>query len=235
MFSQVSVHPHLRERGGVLHPRSGRGGGVAPFPGLDGGGEFLIPGLDGGGTPSQIWTGGYPIPDLDRGGTIPGLDRGVPHPRSGGRYPRTGWGTPQSKTGWGTPTQDWIGYPPLGLDGVPPPIQVWMGYGYPVRRQSSLASTCYTKGSMPLAFMQEDFLVWFMLSFGVKGPLKLKHQWHLLRSVNYALASEATLPRESTTNIENRTQFHQMSSLIWIFTTISIFRAKSTRQTFHPH
>ena len=39
--------------------------------------------------------------------------------------------------------------PPPGLDGVhPPPI-----------RQSSIASTCYAAGGMPLAFTQEDFLV----------------------------------------------------------------------------
>ena len=40
---------------------------------------------------------------------------------------------PSTRTGWGTP---------------PPPI-----------RQSSIASTCYAAGGMPLAFTQEDFLV----------------------------------------------------------------------------
>ena len=43
------------------------------------------------------------------------------------------------------------GYPQPGLDGVPP-NQVWI-------RQSSIASTCYAAGGVPLAFTQEDFLV----------------------------------------------------------------------------
>ena len=61
--------------------------------------------------------------------------------------------------GGGTPTQVWMGGVPQGtpwpcLDGgdggytPPPPI-----------RQSSIASTCYAAGGMPLAFTQEDFLV----------------------------------------------------------------------------
>ena len=53
------------------------------------------------------------------------------------------------------------GYPPPGLDGVPP---VWMvgvpgypltrtGWGTPPPiRQNSLVSTCYAAGGMPLAF-----------------------------------------------------------------------------------
>ena len=87
--------------------------------------------------------GGYPIPGQDGGDApfpgldgrypIPGLDRGVPYPRSGQG------GTPS----WGTPHPC--------LERVPPP---------PVRRQSSIANTCYTAGGKPLAFTQEDFLVW---------------------------------------------------------------------------
>ena len=67
-----------------------------------------------GGTPSQVWTGEYPIPGLDGGYPIPGLDGGVgvPPARTGwsttppgldGVSPtRTGWGTPLTRTGWGT-------------------------------------------------------------------------------------------------------------------------------------
>ena len=52
------------------------------------------------------------------------------------------------------------GVPPCpGLDGVPHP---------PVRRQSSIASTYYVAGGMPLAFTQEDFLV--KLSLFVDSP-----------------------------------------------------------------
>ena len=49
------------------------------------------------------------------------------------------------RTGWSTP-------PPSGLDG---------GNPSPPRRQSSIASTYYAAGSMPLGCMQEDFLVSF--------------------------------------------------------------------------
>ena len=105
------------------------------------------------GTPSQVRgrVGGIPFPGPGRGwGGAPllrsrgqryqfqagwGWGRGYPflHPP-----PSAGWGTPPlSKTGWGTPIQDWMGYTPLPV----------------VRRQSS---------SMPLAFMQEDFLVYLV-------------------------------------------------------------------------
>ena len=128
--------PHPRSGWGVLHPKSGSG-------------EYPIPGLDGGGTPSQVW--------------------GVPHPRSGWGVPgvcpskvwmvggtpskvwmeylptttMTGWGiSSPTMTGWGTPHHhDWMSNPPT----------------LPIR-QNSIASTCYTVGGMPLAFMQEDFL-----------------------------------------------------------------------------
>ena len=89
----------------------------------------VSPHLNRGGTPSQVWNGGI-------GYHIPGLDKGVPHPRSGW------WGVP--------PSQDWIGYPP-------PPTST--GWGAPPIRQCRLGSTCYVKGGMPLAFMQENFLV----------------------------------------------------------------------------
>ena len=50
---------------------------------------------------------------------------------------------------------------PILPDWMPPPHRDWMGYPPPppIGRQSSIASTCYAEGSMPLAFTQEDFLV----------------------------------------------------------------------------
>ena len=71
-------------------------------PHLDWGGGVPIRILKGvGGSPSQVW----------RGGTLSQVWLvGVP------------CGTPLPRTGWGTsPTsQDWMGYPRPGLDGVPP-------------------------------------------------------------------------------------------------------------------
>ena len=82
---------------------------------------------------------GYsPQPGLDGGEGYPGY----PLARSGYPPPRPGIGYPPPRPG--------IGYPPPWLDGVPPPPQI---------RQSSIASTCYAAGGMPLAFTQEDFLV----------------------------------------------------------------------------
>ena len=108
-----------------------------PQPGLDAGG-YPIPDLEGvphhrsgqGGTPSQVWTGGYPIT---------GLDRGVSHPRSGwGGTPSQVWmvGVPHPRSGWGylgypQPGLDGEGYPITGLDRGVPPSQVWMGR-YPI-------------------------------------------------------------------------------------------------------
>ena len=59
------------------------------------------------------------------------------------------------------------GIPPRpGLDdrGTPPPI-----------RQSSIASTCYAAGGVPLAFTQEDFLVltYFLLGETFRFNTKL--------------------------------------------------------------
>ena len=100
---------------------------------------------------------GYPISGLDGGGyPISGLDGGgVPHPRSGW------WG--------GTPSQVWMvegGHPIPGLDGggyPVPPRSGWWEYPIPgldgTGVSTSIASTCYIAGGMPLAFMQEDFLV----------------------------------------------------------------------------
>ena len=111
-----------------------------------------------GGTPARSrqagGTGGYPPSDLARG-----------YPCRGGGSPTLGtpcqtWlgGTPA----WGTPPQ----VPPLDLAGgdlIYPtsgtPCQTWPG-GYPCWGVPHLGwSTCYAAVGMPLAFTQEDFLV----------------------------------------------------------------------------
>ena len=77
-----------------------------------------------------------------------------PHLREGGGVLHS-----QVRTG-GIPLQARMGgYPPPGLDGVPPLSRTGWGTPSPIGRQSSIASTCYTAGGMPLAFTQEDFLV----------------------------------------------------------------------------
>ena len=69
-----------------------------------------------------------------------------------GGYPRlqmVGGGYPHPRSGWG--------YPLLRLNGGTPQPGL---DGYPlVRRQITIVSTCYVVGDVPLAFMQEDFLV----------------------------------------------------------------------------
>ena len=75
-------------------------------------------------------------------------------------------GTPQPGLdggGYPIPGLEGGGYPIPGLDGGGVP-QVWMGGGStlgtpPPIRQNSIASTCYPAVGMPLAFTQEDFLV----------------------------------------------------------------------------
>ena len=109
-----------------------------PISGLDLGGGNPIPGPDGGYLIPGPDGGGYPI--LLMGGTpskirMGGTWDGVPHSRLDGSTPLDG----------SYPIQDWMGYPCPRLDGVPPPI--------------SKASTCYAVGGVPLAFTQEDFLV----------------------------------------------------------------------------
>ena len=93
---------------------------------------------------------GYP-PDLGLGTPLD-LDWVPPPPTDLDWVPPhgTGLGTPPGP-GPGTHPQTWTGYPP-DLDRVPPLDQVWI-------RQSSTASICYAAGGVPLAFTQEDFLV----------------------------------------------------------------------------
>ena len=163
---------------GGPNPRSVAGG--YPFPGLWLGGypsQVWV-----GGTLSQVWMGGVPgVPPsqvwkVGVGTWVPpgqvwmwGDTRVPPYQQDWMGYPPPpgldGYVPPTTRTGWvRTPHhQDWMGYPlarsgwwgyvppPPGLDGVPPHT--------PPIRQSSIASTCYAAGGMPLAFTQEDFLV----------------------------------------------------------------------------
>ena len=121
--------------GGVLHLRSG--GGVLH--------------LRLGGTSSQV-RGGYmgypPYPDLGRGTPLlrPGMRYPPPRPGIGYPLPEMGY-PPYLDLGQGTPQPE-MGYPPTWDGVLPPPLH-----------RSAYASTCYAAGSVPLAFTQEDFLV----------------------------------------------------------------------------
>ena len=114
--------------------------------------------------PISIW--GIPCPRSRQGVPHPRSRRRVPHPAdrvvlpSKNRIREVAQGTPptgvspQLRIGWGypPPNHDWMEVPPSRTGGsipLPPPI----------RRQISIARTCYTAGSVPLTFTQEDFLV----------------------------------------------------------------------------
>ena len=97
-------------------------------------------------------------------------------PSLGWGYPSQIWmvgGTPARSGGGGYPSHVWMvggGVPWPGLDaggGVPSP---GLDGGYPWYprpiRKSSIASTCYAAGGIPLAFTQEDFLVFKISSDG---------------------------------------------------------------------
>ena len=87
----------------------------------------------------HISGGGYPLPT---NGVYPiWLIGGVPHLANGGGGTPSGW--------WGVPHEDWMGIPHI-------------------RRQSSRAITCYAMGGMPLAFTQEDFLVYLWIYITIK-------------------------------------------------------------------
>ena len=148
--------------GGVFQPGldGGWGGGGVFQPGLDGGqgGGMFQAGLDGGqgrggvparsgwwpgrgGCSSQVWImgwEGYLFQVWMVGGVLPqpGLDGGVLQPGLDGGVP------PWARFAW------W---------GIPPTMTGW---GTP---PNSKVSTCCMAGGMPLAFMQEDFLVVFIL------------------------------------------------------------------------
>ena len=158
-----------------------------------------VPNPASGGTPSQVWTGGTPSsqwgvphPRSGWGGLIQltgGTSsqiwmRGTISSWWGVPYLRSRWGYPISGLDRGVPLWPGLdGVPPWpGLDGVPPSGQDWMGYplppsqnwmGYPLIRQSSIVSTCYVAGGMPLAFTQQDFLV----SSSVSPPVRTRNVW----------------------------------------------------------
>ena len=137
-----------------------------PFVGGGGVPTFWAGGLP----PSQIWTGGYPFPDLDEGcplprsgwgvPTFPGLDRGVP------TFP-----------GEGVPT--WKGGTNPGR-GIPHPGQI-LGWGVPPPEQHSVyllcgrrcASCVHTGGLSCSAFF----------------PLLSKSKWAMLLVTTYVSTS----------------------------------------------
>ena len=97
--------------------------------------------------PRSFPLGGTPVP-----GSFPG-------PFWGG-YPSPGRGVPQSWPGGYLSTGYSPGQDRTGVPLSPPPGQVRMGYP---PGQNSRASTYYAAGGMPLAFTQEDFLVFVRL------------------------------------------------------------------------
>ena len=108
---------------------------------ISGEGGYPISGLGRGGTPSQVWVGG--VPHLSPGEYPISGPGGRGYPMSGG-VPHVWRGTP-CPGGYNI----YGGYPHVwGGTPSPPPIA-----------QSSIASTCYAAGGVPLAFTQEDFLV----------------------------------------------------------------------------
>ena len=93
--------------------------------------------------------------------------------------PDLGWGTPPSMTGWGTPL---------------PPIQDWMGCPRPTRRQSSITSTCYVAGSMPLVFTQEDFLVNIYVCYAISDRQTDRHTNGQILTICYPVRRYSQLP-----------------------------------------
>ena len=84
-----------------------------------------------GGTPSQVWTGGYPITGPGGGATPSQVWMGgnlskvwmggtLSQVWAGGT-PSCWWGIPHPRKGYPHPGLECMGYPNLGLDRVPPP------------------------------------------------------------------------------------------------------------------
>ena len=178
-----------------------------------------VPGQDGGVPPHPVLDGVPPPSGLDRVPPPSGLDMAPPGQDWMG-YPlsRTGWGTPHNpglvgvtpppfRTGWGTPCP--------GLDGVPPPASR-TGCGTPCprldgvtplptpprRRQSSIESTCYTAGGMPLAFTQEECLVNFTLK--TKKEISITDACESKNTFFYLVKTEincAMIPRSTSLHV----------------------------------
>ena len=121
-----------------------------PHPGQPGGYLTWVPPHQG--TPPSRSAGGYPGGGVSRSGTPLPPGYHPPIQVSQGGY--LTWvpphqGTPPSRSAGGVPD---LGTPPSG---------------YPPRRggdpgQDNIGSTCYTAGGMPLAFTQEDFLIFYL-------------------------------------------------------------------------
>ena len=122
--------------GGVPLPRSGQGGTPSSCWGVPHSQVWT------GVPPSQVWMG-VPIQLTGGGGTpFPGLDGWVPH---------LGRGTPTR-----VPPQQ--GLTPTRGNPTPP--------GVPPPYRSSIACTCFAAGGVPLAFTQEDLLVFAIILGG---------------------------------------------------------------------
>ena len=109
-----------------------------------------------GGTPPSISWMGYPLPRSRQGG-YPIQLMGVPPSQV-----QVG-GYPIQLMGGTLPRSRWEGYP-IQLTGVPHPANgevLPQAGGTP--HQGSMACTCYAAGGMPLAFTQEDFLVYIVV------------------------------------------------------------------------
>ena len=114
-------------------------------------GLFVSSHLDGGGGED----GGNLVLPMEGVTPIPGQDGEYPHLKSGRDvlHLRSEWGTPISRMG--VPPSAELGYPPglrSGRSGTP--------------NWNSIVSTSYAAGGVPLAFMQEDFLVDKMFTGG---------------------------------------------------------------------
>ena len=139
------VSPQLdRKGGGYPHPSHEERYPHPSQPGVEG--TPILPNWEGGYPhprsgwvvlpPSQVWTGGIPIPDLGNGIAPSRVRMG------------------------GTPSQV-MGYPPSWDGGTAPPRSGPKSGGGGFPNWYSIACTWYTAGGMPLAFTQEDSLVIF--------------------------------------------------------------------------
>ena len=118
-------------------------------------GVCLSTSREGGGvTKSGQW--GYPI--WPRGVSPSSWWRMVPHLATRG-VSQSSWSEYPIRTGWGTSWLGLEGVPPSGLDEVQS-CWDWMGVTPPPPRKQQQNEHLLHSGGMPLAFTQEDFLVW---------------------------------------------------------------------------